>query len=286
MKIGIGLPATIPGVGGGLVLEWAKKADAGPFSTLGLVDRVVYPNYEPLITLSAAAGVTQRVRLMTTILLAPVRNTEVLAKQAATLDAISGGRFTLGVGIGGREDDYHAAPASFKGRGKRFDEQLALMKHIWSGEPIGDGVGAIGPPPSQPGGPEILIGAASPNAISRVGRWADGFLGVGTPDSVRQAYSTAEESWQAAGRVGKPRLVGGAYYSLGPNAGDRGADYIRDYYAFMGPAAEHLAQSILTTREAVEGVIQGFTDIEMDELILWPTVPDLDQVDRLAEIVR
>ena len=109
MQIGIGLPANIPGVQGKLILDWAKKADSGPFSSLGLIDRLVYPNYEPLIAFAAAAGVTQRIRLMTTVLLAPLRNTAILAKQAASLDALSGGRLTLGLAIGGREDDFHAA---------------------------------------------------------------------------------------------------------------------------------------------------------------------------------
>ncbi|MCH8086400.1 MAG: LLM class flavin-dependent oxidoreductase [Chloroflexi bacterium] len=285
MKIGIGLPATIPDVGGALVLEWAKKADSGPFSSLGIIDRLVYPNYEPLITLAAASAVTHRVRLMTTILIAPLRNAAVLAKQAATLDVISGGRFTLGVGIGGREDDYSADNTLFKGRGKRFEEQLTLMKRIWSGEPVGDGVGPVGPAPSHSGGPELLIGASSPVALRRVGRWGDGIIIPGTPDSLRQSYSVAEESWKSAGRAGKPRLVGAAYYALGPKAGDRGATYISDYYAFMGPAVDYMTQSILTTPKAVESAIQGFSAIGVDEFILWPTVADLDQVDRLAEIV-
>ena len=285
MKIGIGLPATIPGVSGDRVLEWAKRADSGPFSSLGVLDRVNYPNYEPLITLAASAGVTVRLRLMTTVLLAPLRSTAILAKQAATLDVISGGRFTLGVGVGGREDDFLAAGILFKGRGKRFEEQLAVMKRIWSGEPAVDGVGPVGPPPNQQGGPELLIGASTPVAIRRIGRWADGLILPGTPDSVRQAYNTAEESWKAAGRAGKPRLVGGAYYALGPNAEDIGATYIRHYYAFSGPRAEYMVQSNLTTAEAIQSAVQGFSEIGMDEIILWPTIPELDQVDRLADIV-
>jgi alkanesulfonate monooxygenase SsuD/methylene tetrahydromethanopterin reductase-like flavin-dependent oxidoreductase (luciferase family) len=146
MDIAIGLPATIPGTSGSLVLEWAKQADSGPFSSLGILDRMVYPNYEPLITLAAAAAVTSRVRLMTTVLLAPLRRAGVLAKQAATIDALSGGRLTLGLGVGGREDDFNAAPASFYDRAARFEEQLDLMKRIWSGEPVSDEAGPVGPP--------------------------------------------------------------------------------------------------------------------------------------------
>jgi alkanesulfonate monooxygenase SsuD/methylene tetrahydromethanopterin reductase-like flavin-dependent oxidoreductase (luciferase family) len=143
MEIGIGLLATIPGTRGSLVLDWAGRADSGPFSSLGIIDRLVYTNYEPLVTLAAAAAVTERVRLMSTVLIAPLRGAGVLAKQAASVDALSGGRLTLGLGVGAREDDFQAAPASFHDRARRFEEQLDLMKRVWSGQPAGDGVGPI-----------------------------------------------------------------------------------------------------------------------------------------------
>ena len=285
MKIGVGLPATIPGVSWQQVSEWATKVDAGPFSSLGILDRLAYPNYEPLITLAAAAAVTQRVRLMTTILIAPLRNAGVLAKQAATLDAISGGRLTLGLAVGSRSDDFVAAPASYQDRGRRFDQQLELMKRVWAGEPVGDEVGGIGPPPHQTGGPELLIGAASPGALRRVGRWADGFIAaVAPPDFVQQLYSVAEESWQAHGKPGKPRLVVGIYCRLGPDTAERSEAYIRDYYTGMG-MADFVAQSVLASPEAIREAIEGYEAIGADEVVLWPTVSDLDQVDRLADIV-
>src|ERR687894_669889 len=145
MDVGIGLPATIPGTGGSLILDWAKRADSGPFSSLGIIDRLVYPHYEPLITLAAAAAVTDRVRLTSTILIAPLRGAGVLAKQAASIDALSGGRLTLGLGVGAREDDFRAAPASFHDRGRRFEEQLDLMRRVWSGQPVSNEVAATGP---------------------------------------------------------------------------------------------------------------------------------------------
>ena len=286
MKIGIGHPGTIPGVKGQLILDWAKRADAGPFSSLGSLDRLVYTNYDALITLTAAAAVTQRIRLMTTVLLAPLYNGGVLAKQAASLDAISGGRLTLGVGVGAREDDFRAAPASFHDRGKRFEAQLETMKRAWSGQPLAEDIGSIGPPPVQPGGPELLIGGYSPAAIQRVSRWGDGYIAGGAPPPMaRQGYEVAEQAWKAAGRAGTPRFVAAMYWGLGPNAADRAGAYLRNYYAFMAPMAEQIARSVASTPEAVKGAIQAFADVGVDELICWPCIPDLDQVDRLADLI-
>ncbi len=286
MKVGIGLPASIPGVRGALILDWARVADTGPFSSLGIIDRLVYPNYEPLITLAAAAAVTQRVRLMTTVLLAPLRSPGILAKQAASLDTLSNGRLTLGLGVGGREDDYHVAPALFHTRGRRFEEQLTLMRRIWSGEPPDPDVGPVGPAAVQQGGPEVLIGGYTPAAVRRVGRWGDGYIaGVPDPEAARQLYQVAEEAWRAEGRPGKPRFVGAFYYGLGPDAAAKAGAYIRDYYAFLGPVVEGMLQSLPMTPEAVQQSIQACADVGMDEVIAWPCIPELDQVDRLAEVV-
>lgn len=284
MDVGIGLPAAIPGVSGGDILEWARRAEDGPFSSLGIIDRLVYANHEPLITLAAVAGATERIRLVTTVLLAPLRNPGVLAKQAATLDSISGGRLTLGLGVGGRQDDYLASPSSFTNRGRRFDAQLETMKRIWAGEPAGEGVGVVGPPPVRKGGPELLIGANSPQAMARVGRWADGFMsGGGGPDRARQGYEAARRSWSDAGRSGQPRLVAGTYFALTDDARTRGADNIVHYYGEgMGAA---ISEGLPDSPDGVKRLIAAFRDTGCDELILWPTVTDLEQVDRLADIV-
>lgn len=286
MKIGIGQPGTIPGVKGQLILDWAKRADAGPFSSLASLDRLVYPNYDALISLTAAAAVTQRIRLMTTVLLATLHNAALLAKQAASLDAISGGRLTLGVGVGAREDDFWAAPASFHDRGKRFEAQLETMKRAWSGQPLSEDIGPVGPPPVQPGGPELLIGGYSPAAIKRLSRWGDGFIAGGAPPPMaRQGYELAQQAWKDAGRTGTPRFVAATYWGLGPDAAERAGAYIRNYYAYAGPMAEQIASSVPSTPEALKRTIQGFAGIGVDELICWPCIPELDQVDRLADLV-
>jgi alkanesulfonate monooxygenase SsuD/methylene tetrahydromethanopterin reductase-like flavin-dependent oxidoreductase (luciferase family) len=287
MKIGIGLPATIPGTEGKRIVDWAKLADTGPFSSLAILDRLVFPNYEALITLAAVAGATQRIRLMTTVLLAPLRNHVLLAKQAASLDALSGGRLTLGLGIGAREDDYLAASVSYKRRGKLFDEELETLKHIWSGRPFSDNIRPIGPTPIQSGGPEILIGGYSPAAIQRVGHWGNGFIAGGRdPKGTQQFFQLAEESWKAAGRPGKPRLVGCFYYALGPDAKERGGAYLRNYYSMLGSMVEMMISNLPMTTEAIKERIQAYADIGADEVILWPCIPDLEQLDQLAELIR
>ena len=122
MDIGIGLPTTIPGTEGRTLVDWARHAEEAGFSTLGTIGRLVYPNYEELIALSAAAAVTSRIRLTTSVLLAPLyTNFALLAKQAASLDRLSGGRLVLGMGLGGRDDDFAASGVSTQGRGRRLD---------------------------------------------------------------------------------------------------------------------------------------------------------------------
>jgi alkanesulfonate monooxygenase SsuD/methylene tetrahydromethanopterin reductase-like flavin-dependent oxidoreductase (luciferase family) len=287
LKIGIGLPATIPGTEGSRILDWAKKADNGPFSSLAILDRLVFPNYEPLITLAAVAGVTQRIRLITTVLLGPLRNPVLFAKQAASLDALSGGRLTLGLGIGSREDDYLAASVPFKRRGKIFEEELGTLTKIWSGQRLDDKINPIGPTPVQSGGPEILIGGYSPAAIQRVGHWGNGFIAGGRdPKGTQQFFQLAEASWKGAGRPGKPRLVGCVYYALGPNAKERASAYLRNYYAMIGPMVEPMISNLPMTIDAIKERIQAYEDIGAGEVIMWPCIPDLEQLDQLAELIR
>jgi alkanesulfonate monooxygenase SsuD/methylene tetrahydromethanopterin reductase-like flavin-dependent oxidoreductase (luciferase family) len=286
MKIGLGLPAALPNVDGSLILEWARQAEAGPFSCLGMIDRIVYANYETVTTLAAVAGVTQRLRLMTTILLAPLRSAALLAKQSASLDAFSGGRLTLGLAVGIREDDFAATGTPFRTRGKHFEEHLTTMTRLWSGQAFNEEVGPIGPQPIQQAGPEVLIGGHTPVALGRVGRWGNGYISGGGPaQRVGQSFRLVEAIWKEAGRPGRPRLVGCAYFGLGPHAAERARESILDYYGFLGPAAQWIASSVSTTAEATRTTIQTYADMGADELVLLPCIPDLDQVSRLAELI-
>ncbi|MFI6843188.1 LLM class flavin-dependent oxidoreductase [Kitasatospora sp. NBC_00085] len=280
MKIGLGLPVDDPAQ----LLTWARRADAGPFSTLGLLDRLVYDNPEPLITLATLAGATSRIRVQTEVLIAPHHNTALLAKQTATLDRLSGGRLTLGIGVGGREDDCLAAGIDLRRRGRRLDEQMALLRRAWAGEPYGEEVGPIGPAPATPGGPEVLFGGFAPAAIERVGRFGDGFLGAALPPQIMDGlYRQAEAAWERHERPGRPRLVAQVSVALGPEATVESARHnLLDYYAFTGRAA-HMANGLLTTAEAIRTTVEGYRAIGADEVVLYCWASDADQVDRLAD---
>ncbi|GLP67899.1 luciferase [Streptomyces sp. TUS-ST3] len=280
MNIGLGLPIDDPAQ----LLSWARRADAGPFSTLGLLDRLVYDNPEPLVTLATLAGATSRIRVQTEVLIAPLHNTALLAKQAATLDRLSGGRFTLGIGVGGREDDCLAAGTDLHRRGRRLDEQMTLLRRTWSGEPYGEGVGPIGPAPATPGGPEVLFGGFAPAALERVGRFGDGFLGAALPSSfMSKLFRDAETAWQKHDRPGRPRLVAQANVALGPDSTLEGARRnLRDYYAFSGHVAS-MEAGLLTAPGQIREAADAYFGIGADEVMLYCWASDTDQIDRLAD---
>ncbi|MFN8523283.1 MAG: LLM class flavin-dependent oxidoreductase [Chloroflexota bacterium] len=286
MKIGVYLPSMVPGVTRDVLLEWARRADLGPLSSLCVIDRVVYPGHDPLIALAAAAAVTERIGLMSGVLLGPMRQTGILAKQIASIDALSGGRVTVGLGVGMRTDDFEAASAAFKGRGKRFDDQILTLRRLWAGEPFSSEAGPVGPVPGQPGGPKILLGGFAPTALDRVGRLADGFIASGAPAEARQEYDTVLRSWQAAGRSGQPRFVNASYFVLGPDARSRLSTYAHDYYGFYPPYAELIAQYAPASVEEVRAAIAANEAVGVDELLFVPGVADPDQVDRLIGAIR
>lgn len=286
MRIGIGLPTRASDMAPELLFTWAERAERGPFSSVAVSDRVVYDSQEPLVALAAVAGVTRRVRLMTSVILAPTRETTLLARQAATLDAISGGRLTLGVAVGAREDDYTATGTRFHRRGRRLDAQLPELRTIWSGAPIATG-GVIGPAPHRPGGPELLIGGYLPVVARRIAAWGDGFLqpGGGDPAAMAALWSDIEKAWAAAGRGGRPRWVSGSYFALGPDA-DAAADaYIKATYAFDPKVAERRRKTLPTTPDAVRAAIARQSDMGVEEFVLRPCTADIAHLERLAELV-
>jgi alkanesulfonate monooxygenase SsuD/methylene tetrahydromethanopterin reductase-like flavin-dependent oxidoreductase (luciferase family) len=281
MQIGVGLPTGLPGADGQLVIEWAHRADEGPFSSLGVIDRLVYDSYEPLTALAVAAGVTHRVRLATTIVIGLLHNTAILAKMSATLDAMSGGRLVLGLAVGAREEDYTAAGIDYRSRGKRLSEQLTLLRSLWE-------EGQIRPAAARPNGPQLLVGGLSDSGFARMARYTDGYVhGGGPPRVFARAADKAFAAWSDAGRPGRPQLWAQGYFALGDDeVVEAGRSYMRDYYAFTGPFAERIAAGLLTTPQAIAQFVRGYEQAGCDELVLFPTVSDLTQLNKLADVLN
>ena len=286
MRIAIGLPSRVSSASGAVMLEWITRAERGPFSSVVVTDRVVSQALEPLTVLAMAAGATQRVRLMSSVVIGPTRETTLLARQAATIDVLSGGRLSLGVGIGVRENDYLATGFDFHRRGRRAEEQLPILRRLWSGGALSAELGAIGPRPCTANGPELLIGGYVPAIVQRIAKWGDGYMapGGGEPENLLKTWRHIESAWQEAGRTGKPRWVGASYYALGPNASNHANHYIGANYGYNPELAARRLATLPTSRAAVEDAIKRQADMGVDEFILRPCADDLDQMDRLAEV--
>jgi alkanesulfonate monooxygenase SsuD/methylene tetrahydromethanopterin reductase-like flavin-dependent oxidoreductase (luciferase family) len=279
MDVAIGLPNAVPGTTGGQLVEWARRADARGFSSLGTIDRLVYENYEPLTALAAAAAVTERIGLCTSVLLGPLRvNAVELAKQALSLQALSGGRFTLGIGLGGRDDDYEVSGIELAGRGRRLDEMLEKIREVWSGGEIG---------PTIEGAPGLIVGGHADASFARTARFADGWIAAGSgPDQFAEGADKARTAWSEAGRDGEPRTMALAYFSLGDRAEQEARAYLTDYYAWLGEEiAEFLVAGAAKDAETVKQYVATYEGAGCDELILCPSTGDPDQVDLLADAV-
>src|SRR6266568_957119 len=252
MRVGVGLPTGIPGTSSRLIIEWAHKADKGPFSSLGVIDRLVYDSYEPLTTLATAAAVTSHVKLVTAIVIGPLHADALLAKMAATIDALSGGRLVLGLAIGARKEDYDAAGIDYRTRGKRLSEQLSTLRSLWEVE-------MVGPQTVRPAGPALLVGGLSDHGYARVARYADGYIHGGGPP---RTFALADDATLEAGRR-----------------------YMKTYYAFTGPFAEKIAAGLLTNPQAIAQFLRGYEEAGCDELVLFPALPAIYQLEQLAEIL-
>ncbi|MGH2537061.1 MAG: LLM class flavin-dependent oxidoreductase [Candidatus Promineifilaceae bacterium] len=280
MKVGLGLPTTLSGAGRETLLAWARAADAGPFSSLAALDRLGYDSFDPLAALAAAAAVSQRVGLASMVIAGPLRNSASLAKAAKSLHLLSAGRFSLGLGLGARPDDYELAGVPYRERGRRFDAQLADLRHIWD-DPT------VGPAAAGPGGPPLFVGGSSDAAFARVARYADGYMhGGGPPHLLARLVEKAHSAWHDASRPGRALIWGTGYFALGDGVTEAaGLAYLRHYYAFTGPFAERIAQGLLTTPQAIRQFMRGYADAGCDELIMFPTTAGPDQIGRLADML-
>ncbi|MCA2189482.1 LLM class flavin-dependent oxidoreductase [Nonomuraea cavernae] len=275
MDIGLALPTTVPDVTGERLIEWARRADRLGFSTLGALDRVAYPNYESLLALTAAAAVTERIKLATTILIAACRDSTLLAKQLATLDHLAGGRLVVGLASGDREDDFTATGTSFAGRGKRLDTVVRELRAAWS-------EASAGLRPAHP--PSLLIGGHSQAAMRRSARVGDGWIGGGSSVSrYADLAARVRDEWRRQGRTRAPRLLALSYVALGPGGREHAERYLRSYYAFIGDKAELVVSGVATEPGRLRELVRGYAEAGCDELILLPCAADPGQVDLIAE---
>lgn len=289
MKVGIGLPmkTLVPSA----LLSYARRVEDGPFDSLSLGERLTYECHDLMIALTWVAARTERIELMTSVLCLPMHNEGVVAKQAATLDVLSSGRFSLGVGLGGRPHDYDVSPAIWKGRAARFERQIATMRRIWNGDAPYEGTQPVGPTPFTSGGPELIIGAFAPVGLQRAGRLADGIRSFGfTPDlqDHLDRYSVVSDSWNAAGRGGRPKLICSMNFALGPDANDAYENHIRTYYGYDPElVARATTGNPPTSPEVITEILSRYANAGVDHVVFTALTSDITGVslDHLAEVV-
>jgi alkanesulfonate monooxygenase SsuD/methylene tetrahydromethanopterin reductase-like flavin-dependent oxidoreductase (luciferase family) len=284
LKVGLGLPNSDRSLASGrLLVDIARRAETLGFSTLGTIGRVAYPTYEELIVLAAAAAATERIGLMTDILLAATREPVLLAKQAATLDQVSGGRFVLGIGAGGRQDDFAVSGHDFHRRGRQLDAALDLMHRAWRGEPVPGSSQPVTPRPVNGHSVPLIFGGQAEPVIARIVKYGIGYtLGGGTPESLRAMMERVNGAWQTAGRQGKPVFKALGYFALGDEVAAEAEQNLKGYYGDFG---WRVWGGALKSADEARQRVKAFEATGADELILFMAAPAVEQAERLAEAI-
>jgi len=270
----------VPGTPGTAIAPWASEAERLGFRSLGVIDRLVYDNLDPLVALAGAATRTERVELLTTVLNVPYRqNAVVLAKQLASVDQLSGGRLTAGLGLGGWPEDYAASELSLRGRGPALEAMLATMRRAWAGELEGAG----GPMPALAAGrPRVLLAGLIPAAFARAAALAEGWVSPAFGfETFTEGVASVRRAWSDAGRPGRPRFVTARYFCLGDHADDRAGEYLEHYYG-----SEYLSAAMadtLTSQGHLREELARLSAAGCDDLVLLQCSGALDQVKRLAD---
>ncbi|MCW2687314.1 MAG: limB 5 [Mycobacterium sp.] len=288
------MPVMEPDLDAATLKAWARTIDEGPFSSLCWGERIAFDNPESLTLLGALAAWTDRVRLVTTVIVPQLHDPVMLAKALATGDMLCGGRLTVGIGVGGRHEDYHAVgadPATQTMRG--MAERVAVMKRVWAAEKITESVLPVGPPPVQSGGPELLIGTIGPKTVRSAAAWADGIAGTTLDldvDKQNELFDVARTAWAEAGKP-KPHLATSFWFALGHADAARSQvhRHLRRYMNWI--PAEYVDAMAPTTgwsgsQDEIVAVLRKFAAVGTDEVQLIPTSSDLDQVRRVAEVVE
>ena len=281
MRIGMGLPAAVPEADATTLGEWAATAERLGFCSLGVIDRLVYDNLDPLVALAAAAARTERVELLTTVLNVPYRqNAVVLAKQLASVDRLSGGRLTAGLALGGWPEDYQASEVPKRGLGAAMDAMVATMQDAWNGKLEG----ASGPMPAlPPDRPGLLFGGLVPAAYTRAATVGQGWIAPSA--GIQQLVDGVEAiraAWDRIGRPGRPRVVTVRYFCFGPGADEHAEQELRHYYRDF---ADFVKADTPTTPEHLGAELRRLRDAGVDDVVLMPCTDDIGQVGTAADVL-
>jgi alkanesulfonate monooxygenase SsuD/methylene tetrahydromethanopterin reductase-like flavin-dependent oxidoreductase (luciferase family) len=295
MKIGMTLPVTEPGWSRETTIEWARRIDAGPFDSLALGERNAFPSPDIIAMMGACAALTQRVKIVASIAVVTMHDPVLLAKQYATIDMISGGRLVLGVGVGGRDEDYLAIGADLGGkRIAGLEATVATMRRVWAGEKVvTELLLPVGPEPVQVGGPPILVGALGPKTIANAARWADGLSGMTTGADAKEAsaaFEMAKRSWADAGRDQPPILNSATWFAVGEGDAPRAQirTHLHRYFNWLPTMRDAMAErfGFAGSAEEFRDMLKSMEDTGADEFLLIPTTRDPDEVDRIAAILE
>ena len=282
-----------PNLDAATLKAWALLVDGGPFSSLCWGERMAFDNPESLTLLGALAAWTDRVQLVTTVLIPQLHDPVMLAKALSTADMLSGGRLTVGFGVGGRPEDYRAAGADPATQTMRdMADRVAVMKRVWSGEKVTDSTLPVGPPPLQAGGPKLLVGTRGPKTTRHAAGWADGLAGTTLDldvDKQNELFDVARDAWRQAGKAA-PHLATSFWFAIGDGDGPREQVH-RHLLRYMNWIPAEIVDAMAPTTgwagtdDELRAVLQRFADIGTDEVHLIPTSSDIDQVRRVAEVV-
>ena len=288
------MPVMEPNLDTATLTAWARVIDGGPFSSLCWGERIAFDNPDSLTLLGALSAWTDRVRLVTTVIVPQLHDPVMLAKALATGDMLSGGRLTVGLGVGGRHEDYFAVGADLTTQTMRgMAERVALMKRVWAGEKLTESVLAVGPQPVQAGGPRLLVGTIGPKTIRSAAHWADGVASTTLDlnlDREGELFDVARAAWADAGKT-KPHLATSFRFALGER--DEPRDQVhRHLRRYMNWSPTEIVDAMAPTtggagtEDELLDVLQKFDDIGTDEVHLIPTSSDIDQLLRVADVVN
>lgn len=287
------MPVMEPDLDAALLRQWAQEIDEGPFSSLCWGERIAFDNPDSLTLLGAISAWTERVRLVTTVIVPQLHDPVMLAKGLATGDMLSGGRLTVGIGVGGRHEDYNAVSADPKTQTIRgMAERVAVMKRVWAGEKTTESVRPVGPSPVQLGGPPLHVGTIGPKTVRSAAAWADGMAGTTLDLDVakqNELFDVARAAWAEAGKP-EPHLATSFWFAFGAADEARGQvhRHLRRYMNWI-PAEYVDAMAPMTgwagTEDDLVAVLTRFADIGTHEVQLIPTSSDIEQLRRAADVV-